>query len=106
MKYDGDVQVGGKLAGVGQRLLDTASKSMIRQGLEALNSALQARMAAKAGGSDISYKPPTENEFMTAVAKDVAGEMLTSSRTVWIIIAILIVLAIVVAILVSSGQGG
>ncbi|MEE8568626.1 MAG: carbon monoxide dehydrogenase subunit G, partial [Anaerolineales bacterium] len=30
MKYDGEIQIGGRLASVGQRLMDTTSKSMIR----------------------------------------------------------------------------
>ena len=30
MQYEGDMQVGGRLASVGQRLIDTASKSMIQ----------------------------------------------------------------------------
>ena len=105
MKYDGDVQVGGKLASVGQRLLDTASKSIIRQGLEALNMALQARVAAKAGQSDADYKPPSESKFMAAVVKDMAGQIL-SSRTVWVAIAVIIILAIVIGILISKGTGG
>jgi carbon monoxide dehydrogenase subunit G len=105
MKYDGDVQVGGKLASVGQRLLDTASRSIIRQGLEALNLALQARVAAKAGQVDADYKPPTESKFVAAVAKDMAGQIF-SSRTVWIAIGVVIILAIVIAILVSRGGGG
>jgi aerobic carbon-monoxide dehydrogenase large subunit len=44
MKYRAEVQVGGTIAGVGQRLLDTVSKRMTRQGLEALNRALAARL--------------------------------------------------------------
>lgn len=106
IKYEGELQIGGKLASVGQRLLDTASKSMIRQGLEALNMALQARVAAKSGKDNVDYKPPSESEFIAAVAKDMAGEMFSSSRVVWIIIAILVVLAIVVAIWLSTGAGG
>ena len=47
MKYEGDVQIGGRLASVGQRLIDTTSKSMIKQGLEALNAALEARVTAE-----------------------------------------------------------
>ncbi len=43
MKYDGEVQIGGRVASVGQRLFDTVSKSMIKQGLEKLDEALQAR---------------------------------------------------------------
>ena len=50
MKYEGDLQVGGKLISVGQRLLDTVSKKMIRQGLDTLNQALQERIAAKSAG--------------------------------------------------------
>jgi carbon monoxide dehydrogenase subunit G len=50
MKYEGDLQVGGRLISVGQRLLDTVSKKMIRQGLDTLNQALQERMAAKSAG--------------------------------------------------------
>lgn len=75
MKYEGEVQIGGKLAGAGQRLLDTASKSMIRQGLEALNLALQARIETKATGIEVEYTPPTEAQFAAAVAKDMAREM-------------------------------
>ncbi len=92
MKYEGDVNIGGRLASVGQRLLDTASKSIIRQGLEALDLALQARVAARAEGRDVEYTPPTESKFVATVAKDVAGEML-SSRTLWIAITIIVILA-------------
>ncbi|HEU5261925.1 MAG TPA: carbon monoxide dehydrogenase subunit G [Gemmatimonadales bacterium] len=48
MKYTAELQVGGKIAGVGQRLLDQVAKLMTRQGLEALNKELRARLA---GGS-------------------------------------------------------
>jgi carbon monoxide dehydrogenase subunit G len=41
MRYNGEVQVGGKVASVGQRLFDTVSKSMIKQGLDKLNETLQ-----------------------------------------------------------------
>lgn len=43
MRYNGEVQVGGKVASVGQRLFDTVSKSMIKQGLDKLNETLQDR---------------------------------------------------------------
>lgn len=45
MHYTGDVQVGGKIAGVGQRLIDSTAKSIIRQGLAALDVQIQARAA-------------------------------------------------------------
>lgn len=105
MKYDGDVQIGGKLASVGQRLLDTASKSTIRQGLEALNLALQARVAAKSEGKEVEYTPPSESKFMAAVAKDMAGQIFTPARVVWIVIAIVVIIAIIAAIWTRAGAG-
>lgn len=103
MKYTGEVQIGGRLASVGQRLLDTASKSMIRQGLEAIDTALQARVAASTEGSEVEYNPPSESKFMAAVAKDMAGEFFTSWRALWIVIAILIIIAIFVVIWLNTG---
>ena len=44
MQYSSEVQVGGKIAAVGQRLLDSVAKMMMRQALEALNRELQARL--------------------------------------------------------------
>ena len=44
MKYEGGFQVGGKLVSVGQRLIDSVSKRMLRQGLDTMNKALQERM--------------------------------------------------------------
>ncbi len=105
MKYEGDVQIGGRLASVGQRLLDTTSKSMIRQGLETLNQALEARVATETGGEQVEYTPPSESEFATAVAKDMAGEMFSSSKVIWIAVAVLIVIILVAVILISSGGG-
>ncbi len=91
MKYEGDVQIGGKLASVGQRMLDTVSKSMTRQGLETLNKALQARKTAQAEGREVEYTPPSETEFAVAVAKDLAGEIFSPEyRTVWVVVAVAI----------------
>lgn len=40
MSYRADLQVGGRVAGVGQRLLDSVGKAMSRRGLEEVNRAL------------------------------------------------------------------
>jgi len=45
MNYTGDVQVGGKIASVGQRLIESTAKSVIRQGLKVLDAQIQARLA-------------------------------------------------------------
>ena len=44
MSYTSDVQVGGRIAAVGQRLLESVSKMMTRQALDALNKELMARL--------------------------------------------------------------
>lgn len=46
MTYTSDVQIGGKIAAVGQRLLESVGKMMTRQALEALNSELKARLGS------------------------------------------------------------
>ena len=48
MNYSSDVHVGGRIAAVGQRLIESASKMMMRQALDALSAELQARMKARA----------------------------------------------------------
>jgi carbon monoxide dehydrogenase subunit G len=45
MVYEGDIQIGGKLASIGQRLIDMTSKTMIRQGMKGLDVALEERKA-------------------------------------------------------------
>jgi len=105
MKYEGEVQIGGKIASVGQRLLDTVSKSMIRQGLETLNKALEARVAAQSEGREAECKPPSEAEFAVAVARDMAGEMLSSSPGIWIAVAVIAVI-IIVTVIWFSMRGG
>ena len=48
MTYQGDVEVGGRIANVGQRLIDSSAKSLTRQGLEALDAQIQARLTPPA----------------------------------------------------------
>ena len=89
MTYSGEVQIGGRLAGVGQRMLDTVSRSMIRQGLDVLDAAIKARAGAKADSKAAAYTPPSETEFAAAVVKDMAGGMLSSRPVLWIGVAVI-----------------
>jgi carbon monoxide dehydrogenase subunit G len=41
VQYNGEIQIGGKVASVGQRLFDTVSKGMIEQGFKKLNGTLR-----------------------------------------------------------------
>ena len=104
MVYEGDMQVGGRLAGVGQRLIDTASRSMVRQGLESLNNALRARTQAEAEGTEVEYVPPSEAEFAAAVAKDMAAEIITPQRAIGVAIAVVAVF-LLIALWLGSQRG-
>ena len=46
MRYAGDARIGGKIAAVGQRLLDAAAKQVARQALRKLSRQVEARLAA------------------------------------------------------------
>lgn len=100
MKYQAELQVGGRLAGVGQRLLDTVGRSMTRQALEALNRALQVRIAGDSPATP-AYTAPTRAEFARAVAKDLLRESFRARPLIWIGAAVVIV-ALVVWIIVKG----
>ncbi len=99
MQYHGDMQIGGRLASVGQRMMESVSKSLLKQGLDSLNQALLARQTSQTTGEQVAYKPPSESEFAASVAKDMAGEVFSSRRVLWIAGAIVIVIIILAAIL-------
>jgi uncharacterized protein len=47
MQYSSDIQVGGRIAAVGQRLLESVAKMMMKQALDALERELHARLDAE-----------------------------------------------------------
>jgi carbon monoxide dehydrogenase subunit G len=81
LQYNGDAQVGGRIASVGQRLLDSSAKAIIKQSLEGLNETLKARSAA-AGDDEAAQKsvpapqPASQTEFAARVAKEVAKDLI------------------------------
>jgi carbon monoxide dehydrogenase subunit G len=46
MTYTSDVQVGGRIASVGQRLVESVGRMMMKQALDALNKALVTKLQA------------------------------------------------------------
>jgi len=47
MQYNSDVRIGGRIASVGQRLLDSVGKMMTKQALDSLNHELHERLKNK-----------------------------------------------------------
>jgi carbon monoxide dehydrogenase subunit G len=50
MHYSSDLQIGGRIAAVGQRMVDSAARMMTQKGLDALQRALEERLAKSPGG--------------------------------------------------------
>ena len=76
MKYEGEVQIGGKLAAVGQRLVDTVAKSIIGQAFEVLDGVLAEKVNAEKEGREAVYKESSQGDYVSAVAKDVIKNIL------------------------------
>jgi carbon monoxide dehydrogenase subunit G len=72
MVYEGNAQVGGRIASVGQRLLDSSAKSIIRQSLEGLNQYLKFQMASGAATANM-----TTTDVVPAAAEIPPGEVVS-----------------------------
>ncbi len=78
LTYSGSGDVGGKIAGVGQRLVETTGKSIVRQGLESLDRLTQAQLKPQAAEGEKpvieEFVPPSEFQVAKGVVKDVFAE--------------------------------
>ncbi len=84
MSYEGDVQVGGKIAGVGQRLIESTAKSVIKQGLKVLDDQIQARLAppVEAAAPEPPPAPPVSAETVVSpTPPDVADQLAAAAPT-------------------------
>ena len=105
LDYDGDARVGGRIASVGQRLLDSSAKAIIKQSLEGLNENLKARAGATTQGTTTEsgtgpppakVETPSQTDFAARVAKEVAKDLVPRP----VLIAILAALALLIAYLI------
>ena len=93
--YDVDAQVGGKIAGVGQRLLDSSARAISEQALTELAKIASATGSASPSAAEVVEPAagPTQGQFAAAVAKEVAADLVPRERRP---LAIGIVLAVVI----------
>jgi uncharacterized protein len=121
MQYSGNAQIGGRIASVGQRLMDSSARSIIRQSLEGLNEYLKVQAAlqpqpvapeavasapsapapsatASAGAAPApvaAYKPPSQMKVGLTVMRDVFNDFVPPSVQPFLaagIIAVLVIL--------------
>lgn len=95
--YAIDAKVGGRIASVGQRLLDSSTKVITRQAMEGLDKHVNALAEATAradpdgdGEAEVEVeKPviaaPTQEEFAAEVAKGVFQELFPPQRLMWLL---------------------
>lgn len=109
LTYGGSGDVGGKIASVGQRLVETTGKSIVRQGLESLDRLTQAQIQpAVAEGEEVvipEYVPPSEFQVAKGVIKDVANEYIPEERQP-LVIAVGVGLLIAFILLLLNSMGG
>ena len=93
MKYRADLQVGGRVASVGQRLLDSVGKAMSQRGLETVNRALTERGVAGAAG------PPVDPAIQ-APDRRTGGSLAKRGPSVrlWLVIAVLLAIILVLVL--------
>jgi hypothetical protein len=82
LRYEGDAQIGGRLAAVGQRLLDASTKAIIRTGIEGLDAQVAAAsgpMSADttaSGQTPTPTKPPSHFAFAVGVVRHMISDAL------------------------------
>jgi carbon monoxide dehydrogenase subunit G len=74
MEYSGQAHVGGRIASVGQRLMDSAARSIIRQSLEALNEYLKVQSTQNVPAAAVTTAPPTVSASISQSAAVEATE--------------------------------
>lgn len=90
MHYTGEAQVGGKIASVGQRLLDSSAKAITRQSLDGLHEQIKARIQTNASAiaeaalamepAPASLNAPSQTEFALGVAKNLLDDLVPTPQ--------------------------
>ncbi len=106
LHYEVDAKVGGRIASVGQRLLDSSSKVITRQALEGLDQQVVAQAAATAGEAPPApVEAPSQAEFAADFTKGMVDELVPRERRPMIVGGVALVV-LVAAFLMFKSCGG
>lgn len=100
--YEVDAKVGGRIASVGQRLLDSSTKVITQKALDGLEEQIAARVGSRGDGEEVPAQaaaPISQEELAAEVAKGVAQDLFPPEKQIWAIPA-LGVLAMIPPILI------
>jgi len=93
LSYEVEAQVGGRIASVGQRLVESSGRALARQGLEGLERELAARAATaaapavEASAAPAAGAPPSSAAFAARFARGLWVELPASWRIAGVAIA-------------------
>lgn len=79
MRYDADAQVGGKIASVGQRLLEASARAITKQSLEGLHENIKIRAAAAKAAAAGRAEAPVPTPAETSVGQCAAASPLSQA---------------------------
>jgi carbon monoxide dehydrogenase subunit G len=110
LEYDVDATVGGRIAGVGQRLLDSSAKVLTRQALEGLDRNVAARLAPSAAAPADDERvatpelprPPSQTAFALTFVRELAGELVPPERRPLVFTVALIVYTFLVVLITRA----
>ena len=83
LHYDGDAQLSGRIASVGQRLVDSTARSLTRQGLQSLENIIAARLQpapAEAEAGDAGATPSNGTQAATETGATTETGAATGAR--------------------------
>jgi hypothetical protein len=99
LHYEGDAQVGGRLASVGQRLMDTSAQALIRQSLETLDAQIQAGLRSDGTGEPApEIAAPSQIQFAAGVTRKIIEDALPEEKRPEIMRAAVIALAVILVL--------
>ncbi len=103
LTYDIEAQVGGRIAGVGQRLVESSAKVVTKQGLEGLGRELAAMTEAEATGAPVvPPEAPSQAAMAAKLAAGVAADLIPPAKRRWLVGGLIVGLALLVLFLVRA----
>ena len=106
LQYSGAAQVGGKIASVGQRLMESSAQALIQQGLESFDAQIQARMKGEdLDPESLAAEAPSEMEFALGVTQKMIDDLIPPEQRGDILRVGLAAIAILVLIKSISDWG-
>lgn len=93
MSYDSEAKVGGRIASVGQRLLEASAKAIIKQSLDGLNATMKERAA---GNKEAVPERISDGEMARKVASEVTKELVPAPVRYGIVVVAVIAIAFLI----------